>query len=545
MSVKTLIVNAHLLSPNVTSDADAIVIVDDRIEAIGTSRDLLNIYSGQQGVTTVDLQGRTVTPGFIDPHNHLLATGETIEGVNASFPTVSSIADLAEAIGRATAHQEPGTWIRGSGLDYAKFPEKRIPTAADIDAVSPDHPVIVFHKSGHTALVNSVAMKIAGAMDAADPVGGYFVRDSQGQPTGYCVDTAMNLVFPRSVDTGCHGPNFHFAASPAELNQAMDKAMEVYLTAGITTVCDPQVTRREMEVYLRFHRAKKLALRLVAMPLSSNLEMLKETGVATGIGDDMFRIGPMKFYCDGALTGGTALFREPYEGSSLTHGLLFWDPEELTALVAEAASVGWQVGIHAQGDLGIEYAVNAIAAALKAAPSISGHRIEHCGAPTDRELDRIKAFNIVPVNQPNFLVDSGDQLVETLGDRVHTLQPIRRELDMGIPAVLSSDSFVSNYRPIGTITSAMYRTTQSGMSIGADQVISLDEAIHAHTMEPAIALGLDEQIGSLEVGKYADIVFFDEDLRSLSQDELRAISPQATMVAGQVVAGTLATSALG
>ncbi len=539
MSNKTLIMDAHLLSPNVSSDCDAIVIADDRIEAVGSSQELLNAYANQQNVETLDAQGHTVTPGFVDPHNHLLATGETLEGVDASFPTVASIANLATVLGEAVAQQEPGTWIRGSGLDYAKFPEKRIPTAEDIDAVSPDNPVIVFHKSGHTALVNSVAMKIAGAMDAPDPVGGYFVRDSKGQPTGYCVDTAMNLVFPRAVDTGCHGPNFHFAASPTELSQAMDKAMEVYLKAGITTVCDPQVTRREMEVYLKFHKSRKLTLRLVAMPLSNNLEMLKETGISTGLGDDMFRIGPMKFYCDGALTGGTALFREPYQGSSLTHGLLFWDPEQLKALVADAASAGWQVGIHAQGDLGIEYAVDAIAAALDASPSVSGHRIEHCGAPTDRDLDRIKAFNIVPVNQPNFLVDSGDQLHETLGDRIHRLQPIRREIDMGIPTVLSSDSFVSNYRPIGTIASAMYRTTRTGLSIGEDQVISLDEAIHAHTLQPAIALGMDAQIGSLEAGKYADIIFFDQDLRSLDEDELRSIEPRATMVAGQVVAGSL------
>lgn len=276
---------------------------------------------------------------------------------------------------------------------------------------------------------------------------------------------------------------------------------------------------------------------MVAMPLSNNLPALTEAGLSSGLGDEWFRIGAMKFYCDGALTSGTALFTGGYSASSLTRGLLFWQPEQLSRLVTDAMILGWQVGIHAQGDLGIEYALQAIEAARTVSTNRSRHRIEHCGGPTTSQLDRISDLGVIPVNQPNFLTESGDQLITTLGARAHRLQPLRSEIDRGILTVLSSDSFVSNYRPLRTIASAMSRSTDTGTVIGEDERVSFDDALGMHTLAAAAALGMDHVVGSVEAGKFADLLHFREDLRSVDVSELATTAVMATMVGGSWVSG--------
>jgi predicted amidohydrolase YtcJ len=534
-----VLTGAAVLSPHTEAVAgDTVAIAEGRIRAVGTRAEVLARLVGA-APSVVELSGGCLVPGFVDPHNHLLATGEAMVGVDAGFPSVRSMTDLVAAVGEATLAQPPGSWVRGHGMDFAKYPQQRLPCAADLDAVSSDHPVIVFHKSGHSAVVNSVALRLAGDAVRRDPDGGYFARDAAGEPTGYCVDAALDHVFPRAVDIGCHGPNFHFDASPQELRHALEVGMDAYLAAGITTVCDPQVTRRELSTYLGARREDALRLRVVAMPLSNNLAALRDAGMTGPFGDERLRIGAMKFYCDGALTSGTALFRDGYAEGSLTKGLLFWQPEQLRDLVGEAMLEGWQVGIHAQGDLGIEYALRAIEHGVARTGSQHRHRIEHCGYPTAAQQDRIAALGIVPVNQPNFLVESGDDLCRTLGDRVHGLQPLRSELDRQILTVLSSDSFVSNFRPLATLSSAMARTTPDGLVVGPDQRITFHEALRAHTLSPAGVLSMDHLIGSVEPGKLADLLYFDTDLRTVPAPKLPRLAPAATLVDGAVVAGTL------
>lgn len=537
----TILTGARVLSPHAEHlVADTVAIADGRILAVGP-RDQLLRDVGDSAQRVVELSGGCLLPGFVDPHNHLLATGETMIGVDAGFPAVRSIADLVAAVGAASMELPPGAWLRGHRMDVAKYPEGRLPTAADLDAVCPDRPVIVFHKSGHSALVNSVALRAAGAFTQRDPDGGYFIRDQSGRATGYCVDAAMDQVFPRTVEIGCHGPNFHFDASEDELHRALEVGMDAYLAAGITTVCDPQVTRRELRVYLGARQRGALRLRLVAMPLSNNLDALREVGVAGPLGDEWFRIGAMKFYCDGALTSGTALFSEGYASDALTRGLLFWQPEQLRALVGEAMADGWQVGIHAQGDLGIEYALAAIEAGVAQIGSDARHRLEHCGYPTAPQQQRMAELGVIAVNQPNFLVESGDDLAASLGTRVHALQPMRAELDQDILTVLSSDAFVSNFRPLATLASAMARMTATGLVVGPDQRLTFAQALHAHTLAPAQALAMDQLVGSIEPGKFADLLHFEHDLSTLDPGELAGTAPTATLVQGSVVAGALPT----
>jgi predicted amidohydrolase YtcJ len=368
-----------------------------------------------------------------------------------------------------------------------------------------------------------------------DPPGGHFVRDEAGRLTGLCLDAATDLILPVVIDIGCHGPNFHTLLPGEDSLALLTDASRVYLAAGLTTVCDPQVTRREMRVYRDAAARELLGLRVALMPLSNHLDDFEAVGIAPPFGDDHLRIAAMKLYADGTLIGGTAWFSEPYGPHGEFTGSTYWQPAQLRDLVVRAHRNGWQVGIHTQGDAAIEMSLDAIESAMRAAPRVDNrHRIEHCGYPTPEQIGRMARLGVIPVNQPNFLVDSGDDFIRHLGERAHRLQPIREELDAGIQPVLSSDAFVSSLRPLDTISAAMTRRTRSGTPIGDDQRMTLDEALRAHTIGAAVAIGMEDRIGSLQPGKLADVTIFDGDLEATAPEHIASLGTWMTLLDGNI-----------
>lgn len=517
-----------------TPAVEAVALANGRVVAVGTADEARGAVSRDARI--VDAGGRTVLPGLIDAHNHLLATAESLASIDARFPAVASLADLTRAVGDRAEVTPPGTWIRAMGLDWSKFPDGRLPTRRDLDEATLGHPVVVYHVSGHHALVNTPAMRARGITDdVPDPPGGAFVRDEAGRLTGLCLDAATDLILPVVVDIGCHGPNFHTLLPGEDLIAQLDAAMEPYLAAGLTTVCDPQVTRRELGIYREARRRGVLRLRTVLMPLSNHLDDLAACGLAGPFGDDWLRIGAMKLYADGTLIGGTAWFSEPYGPDGRFTGSTYWKPDQLRDLVGKAHANGWQVGIHTQGDLAMQMTIDAIEAALRAHPRRDArHRIEHCGYPTPEQVERMASLGIIPINQPSFLVDSGDDFIAQLGDRAHRLQPMKEELEAGIRPVLSSDSFVATLRPLATISAAMARQTRTGQPIGADQRLTLEEALRAHTIDAAVAIGMEDRIGSLRPGKLGDATVIDGDLFAAAPEHIGDLSCWMTVLGGEV-----------
>lgn len=482
----------------------------------------------------IDVGGRTIVPGFVDAHNHFLATGESLSSIDVRYPNVASSDDLVGAVREAAVSTPAGTWIYAFGFDHAKY--DKTPTRWDLDRATTRHPVLVYHVSGHHALVNSAAMQARGLDEATpDPPGGELVRDGEGRLTGLCLDAAMNLILPVVVDIGSHGPNFHTEAPVEELVDAVDRAGAAYLAVGLTTVCDAQVSRRELEAYRAALASGRLRLRTVCMPLSHQLEEYRSIGLAGPFGDERLRLGAMKFYADGSLIGGTAVFEVPYGEDGELHGSLYWQPEELRELVVRAHRGGWQVGIHAQGDRAIGYALDAIEAALTTEPREHRHRLEHAGYPTRAQIERIARLGVITVNQPRYLHDSGDEFLTRLGPRAHGLLPLRAELDAGIRVVLSSDSDVASYHPLQQIASAIERRTRAGAPIGPDQHLSLEEAMLAYTIDAAHSLRLEDRIGSLEPGKLADVVVIDGDLEATPPGDLGSLSAWKTFLGGHLV----------
>ena len=514
--------------------ADAVAIASGKIVLAGSAEAARGAVGRDAEV--IDAGGRTVLPGLIDAHNHYLATAEALASVNVRFPAVTSRADLIRVISEVAEVTPPGRWIRAVGLDWAKFPDGQPPTRHDLDEATLAHPIIVYHVSVHHALVNTPAMRERGITDAVqDPPGGKFVRDEAGRLTGLCLDAATDLILPVVVDIGCHGPNFHTLLPGEDSVALLAEASHTYLAAGLTTVCDPQVTRRELRLYREAAARGLLGLRVALMPLSNHLADYEAAGIANPFGDDWLRIVAMKLYADGTLIGGTAWFNEPYGLHGEFTGSTYWPPEQLRELVVRAHRNGWQVGIHTQGDRAIGMTLDAIEAAMRAAPRLdTRHRIEHCGYPTSNQIERMVELGVIPVNQPNFLVDSGDDFLRHLGQRAHGLQPLRAELDAGIRPVLSSDAFVSSLRPLDTIAAAMTRRTRDGAPIGPEHRLTLEEALRAHTIDAAIAISMDDRIGSLAPGKLADVTIIDGDLERTDPDRIPTLDIWKTILDGQV-----------
>jgi predicted amidohydrolase YtcJ len=426
-------------------------------------------------------------------------------------------------------------------MDFTRFDDGRPPTRWDLDKVTTEHPVVILHVSGHYALVNSRALEARGiGDDVRDPAGGSFERDEAGRPTGLLRDTATNMVLQLSVDIGSHGPNFHTALALDDMVAMLDEGSSRYLAAGLTTICDPQVTSRELTAYRAALARGALRVRTACLPLSSQLDDYEAIGLAGPFGDDFLRISGMKFYTDGAITGGTAVFSQPIGARGQHAGTLYHEPDELRELLVRAARAGWQLAIHTMGDRAMGIMLASVESARGAAPGSrpdGDHRdrIEHCTFPTPEQIGRIARLGMIPVTQPGSIRELGDIWREQLGDRIERANPLREELEAGIPVVISSDAFVQSYRPLDTISAAMRRITPSGVRVGADQELTLDEALAAHTINAARALRMEDRIGSIEPGKLADLVVVDGDIQSTSPESLGLVAIRMTIIGGEIV----------
>ncbi len=517
-------------------DPEAVGVRDGWIVAVGPATEVRAATGA--GAGEIDLAGATLVPGFIDAHNHFLATAESFSAIDARDPSVHSTADLMVLVDAAAERTEPGRWVRGFGMDFTRFEDGRPPTRWDLDKVTTEHPVVILHVSGHYALVNSRALEARGiGDDVRDPVGGSFERDEGGRPTGLLRDTATNLVLQLSVDIGNHGPNFHTAVPLDDMVALLDEGSSRYLAAGLTTICDPQVTSRELTAYREARKRGALRVRTVCLPLSSQLDGYEAIGLAGPFGDDRLRIAGMKFYTDGAITGGTAVFGRPIGARGQYPGTLYHEPSEMRDLLVRAARSGWQLAIHTMGDRAMGIMLDGVEAARARSDGDHRDRIEHCTWPTPDQIGRIARLGMIPVTQPGSIRELGDIWREQLGARIERANPLREEIEAGIPIVISSDAFVQSYRPLDTIGAAMRRVTPSGVHVGADQELTLDEALAAHTINAARALRMEDRLGSIEPGKRADLVVLEGDLRATPAESLGKLGIRMTILDGEVVHG--------
>ena len=509
--------------------AEAVAVSDGRILAVGSNAEV----SALAGPATrrVELNGRSLLPGFIDAHQHFVGVGAAQYAIDCKAPGMDSVRAIAEEVRKRAETQPAGTWISGRGYDHSRLVEQRHPNRHDLDAVAPNHPVLLTRTCGHIVAFNTKAAEMAGlSMTAPDPIGGRFDRDSDGTLLGVAYERAnvplRNASLPTSEDVREH----LLAANRADLASGLTSVHDAGgLLGPAMQVATDLVARREIQV------------RLYAFATVNSFEhplvgLLNQTGLRTGFGSDQLRIGAFKVITDGSSSGPTAATREPYTVDPDDSGIAYWQQSELDDLIGRAHRGGWQCTVHAVGDKAIEQTLDAMARAQAAHPREGlRHRIDHCGiTPPDLQA-RVKHQGIVPAMQPAFFWEFGDGYIRNYGrHRADVMFPAKSLIASGVRVAGSSDAPVTDYRPLFGIEQAMTRATRDGDVCGPDERVDLDTAIRMHTINGAYAEFAEHWKGSIEVGKHADLVVLSDDIRRVPATQLRDLPIALTMVGGQV-----------
>ncbi|MGO1392780.1 amidohydrolase [Agrococcus casei] len=521
-------------------EAQAMLTHRGLIIAIGTLADV-DRAAADAGLQPdrVDLGDATVVPGFIDAHAHPLMYGQMLTWVDISPEKAGSIPEIVELLRQASQKLPAGAPLRGYGYEQRNLAEQRHPTKEELDQVSTDREVYIMNASGHGGVVNSFTFAKHGVTrETPNPEGGEFFRDADGELTGELSDAACNVLTGlHGVKIGHHGPNFHLGDEPEEHLRQMRLVQREFLAGGVTAIGDAQVSKRELETYLRFAGEGEQKVRVSMYFLSHLLDQVLELGLTAPFGNAMLATAGIKLYADGTLGGWTAYFPDGYVGDPCRTGQLYHEPRDYAELVAKAHAAGLQTATHAQSPIAIKMVVDAVEAALAANPDPDArHRIEHCGLPAEAEVARMAELGIRPVNQTQHYYNWGEGVEQAIGTPGERFNPLGEFRDAGVPMTISSDAPVAEPRPLEAIQAAVTRVTRRGAKLGPDSLrITAAEALRAHTLEGAVSIGREDELGSLEVGKRADFAVLAADPLSVDAATIGSIEVLETWVDGKRV----------
>ncbi len=545
-----LLINGNIITMD---DGDSIVeavsIRGKEIVAIGTSTEV-NEFAGPD-TQIIDLGGLTVTPGLIDVHNHFAwGAFDQYFSLKLSYPGVASIEDVLARVKEAVEARDPDEWIIGAEWDAGKLTEGRDISASDLDAVSPNNPVWLLHASAHYGVANSKALALAGVSDSTiAPDGGVIARDDEGNPTGILTDQAMNLI-------GDVTP----AVTAEHFDEATTHLIRQLNAEGITTIKDPEIDERHWDAYQRVLSRGDLTVRIFALwgrpdTMADAQELLERiapiTHPQTGSGDDHLISGGVKLYIDGSGTARTAWVYDEWnknlsETDEGNFGLTYIEPDILFEQIRLFHNAGIHLGVHAIGDRAIDFAMDSYDMVIKENPLYGlRHSIIHCNIPTDHAMDLMfklqKSYDAgYPEIQPAFLWWIGDVYAANFGERRNPrVLPLKTLLDRGIRWAASSDFNVSPFAPrYGLWASVARRTllgTHGDYPWGTAEAVTVQDALKSYTTWAARQVFLEDKIGSIETGKYADIVVWDRDPYSVPTEELKDMKALLTLMNGEIV----------
>src|SRR5262245_2329222 len=505
--------------------ARAVAIAGGRFLAVGSDEDVLNLATA--ATRKVDLGGRTVLPGFIDAHSHPAAAGYShLKRVDCDLRSIDAI---VKALAARAAKTKPGDWVLGFKYDDTKTAEGRPLRREDLDAVSTAHPVLVEHRGGHTAYVNSKAYAVAGVTDKTpDPPGGRFDHDAQGRLSGRAAEAATRA-FEEHI--------------PSDLTRDERLAgvrliSEMMSRTGVTSVHDAFGTPADLSAYQDARDAGTLRLRVYCSLGAQHFPRMLAAGVRTGLGDEWVRVGFLKGVCDGSISERTARLREPYVGRPDDRGILVNGEEKLYETFRPAHEADWQIGIHANGDEGIDTVLRLYERLQRERPRRDPRfRLEHCTVVDDALVARIKALGAIPTPFSTYVYYHGEKMREYGKERLERMFALRSFLDAGVRATQASDYPPGPFEPMMALQSEVTRTDMKGTAWGPKQRISVEEAIRVGTLNGAYASYEETLKGSIEAGKLADLVVLGRDPFTEDPKRLVDIPIERTMVGGTWVFG--------
>lgn len=515
---------------------DTLVVRAGRVVFAGRRGDV-NVPAGE---SEIDLGGRAVLPGLVDAHGHLMYLARL--RLTLDLAGLASETACAGRVAARAASVRPGEWIAGRAWDQNRWPGARFPTRASLDRAAPDHPVTLLRVDGHAIWANSTALRIAGIdRHTPDPPGGRLERDPSGEPTGVLVDTAQDLLRRAEPRPG-----------PAHLDDAVRAAIADCLAVGLTGVHEMGADLDAVAAYRRLATAGAFPFRthvaLRGADAAAWQAALDEGPVRAGEGRVAVRA--VKLMADGALGSRGAALHAPYCDDPANRGLLLLPADELEARARAAAARGLQVCVHAIGDRANTLVLDALEAVLKGRPSAGGgrlaaipgsdprHRVEHAQILTAPDIPRFRALGVLPSMQPTHCTSDMPWADARLGaERLPGAYAWRSLLRTGTLIAGGSDFPVELPNPFHGIHAAVTRRPRTGPDPGwqPEERMTRAEAVRAFTAWNAYAAHQETELGTLEPGKQADLVVCSADVFTCPEQEIAAIEPVLTLVAGEIV----------
>ena len=497
---------------------NTVVVNAGRIVETGDSS-LLDKYSTD---SLVDLEGKTLMPGFIDSHTHIRGRPQRY----IELSEVTSISEMQDLIRAKIAEIGEGEWITGYGWSEDELAEGRRPVRQDLDAAAPNNPVTFTRAGGHSAVVNSLALELAGVtFTTPDPEGGVIERDMEGIATGV-IRERQNIV-DRLVPESTY----------EELIASLEINLADLLRLGITSITDASKTPREYEMWEELYAKSGVRVPRATLQFQwFDPEAIAALKSRVGDGTDFLKIGPIKVFADGGFTGPAAFTLEPYLNQGEYRGYLNMPEEELVSLLNEIHDAGWQMGIHAIGDAAIELVVDTLSDALDRNPRADHrHYLNHFSMrPPEATMVKMAAHDINITQQPNFTYTLEGRYVANLdGWRLEHNNPVRSPMDHGITVAISSDIL-----PIGPLVGIYGAVTRKGMSgrvFAAEEAITIEEAVRGYTLTGAYMNFDENKKGSLEPGKFADMIVLSDDILTVDPERIMDIKIEKTFIDGKLV----------
>lgn len=524
-----VVLNAKVYTADVNRPvAEAFAVRGGRIAFVGSARGALALLGPR--TERLDLAGRTVIPGMVDAHAHLLGLGQALRTVSL-VGTRSYDEVIARVVERAKTAR-PGEWIRGRGWDQNDWADTRFPTHQALSRAVPNNPVYLTRVDGHAALVNAKALELAQVTAATpDPTGGRFIRDSAGNPTGVLVDGAQGVV-GRVIPP----------ASRAEVREQTLAAIAEANRWGLTGIHDAGVDADGIAVYEDLAREGKYDLRNYVMVRSddSTLDAFMKRGRQIALYDGRLWIRSIKLVADGALGSRGAALLEPYSDDPGNTGLITTTPERIKSVAVRALRAGFQVNVHAIGDRANRMVLDQFEAAFKEVP-VADHRfrIEHAQILRYQDIPRFAELDVIPSMQGSHQTSDMYWVPNRLGwARAQGAYAWRSLLNTGVVIPNGSDFPVEAVNPLISFHSFFTRQDADNFPPGGwfpEQRTTRQEALWSITLWPAYAAFMENESGTLTTGKYADFVVLDQDIMTVAPEEVLKTSVMMTVLGGRVV----------
>jgi predicted amidohydrolase YtcJ len=519
--------NGYTFSGDELISFETMIIENGKIIDVGGS-ELSENPSGE----IIDLEGKTVLPGLIDAHGHVMGLGYQELNVNLSgIETLEATLDTIKAYAEANPELE---WIQGRGWNQTLWEENEFPTAADLDEIVNDRPVWLTRVDGHAAWANTKAMELAGiSRETPDPQGGKVIRDRAGNATGVFVDAAenyINEIVPEPTEV--------------EMELALEKALEQMARMGLTSVHDAGMGVDTWNLYKDFADAGKMTTRIYAMIGGTGpaFDELSENGPINSYANDRLALRSVKISADGALGSRGAAMKEPYSDDPGNRGLLFYDQEELNEMVMKSVGAGYQTNIHAIGDRANDVVLNAFEKA-KEEYGDQGlrHRVEHAQIVSLEDIPRFAELDLIASMQATHATSDMNMAEDRVGpDRIKGGYAWQKFLDQGTIIANGSDFPVEHSNPFYGLYSSVTRQDHEGNPPGGwypEEALSREEALRSFTIDAAYAAHQEAILGTLEAGKWADFVVIDRDFFEVPAIEIWQTNVLQTWVAGEKVYG--------